>query len=226
VRIEQDGLRVRLIIESENGDREVIEKALQEYELVVRGDAAPEDFFESKTKVLELKNELRIFQVRVESQRDLIALQGDEIKNLRQIIGHSLTHQNPINVQVNPIITVNTSQVTQLAQIIPEFSGYIQDLLSLAGADPEMELRLLDLDDSLSSLSTKQTPEAARESGALKKLRKFLTEATEVGSAANTFLTKIGDGVELVQKVARRYNDVAEWCGAPQVPNILLGKET
>lgn len=37
VKIEQDGLRVRLIIESENGDREVIEKALQEYEMVVRG---------------------------------------------------------------------------------------------------------------------------------------------------------------------------------------------
>jgi hypothetical protein len=66
VRIEQEGLCVRLIIESENGDREVIEKALQEYELVVRGERQPEEFFSNKSKVLELKNELRIAQVRIE----------------------------------------------------------------------------------------------------------------------------------------------------------------
>jgi hypothetical protein len=60
VRIEQDGLTVRLIVESETGDRQIIEKALEEYELVVRGEAAPDEFFQSRAKVLELKNELRI----------------------------------------------------------------------------------------------------------------------------------------------------------------------
>lgn len=91
VRIEQDGLRVRLVIESENGDREVIEKALQEYELVVRGETPPEKFFENPVKVLELKNELRIAQVRIETQKDLIAYQGQEIASLRQLFGHALS---------------------------------------------------------------------------------------------------------------------------------------
>lgn len=224
VRIEQEGLRVRLIIESPNGDRDVIEKALQEYELVVSGEAAPEQFFESKAKVLELKNELRIFQVRVESQRDLISLQGEEIQNLRQIIGHSLTNRPPIHVEVSPRISVNTSQLTQVSQSVPALSAHIQDLVALASADPEMEMRLLDLEEALAALSTKTSAEAVKESGALKKLRKFLGEANEVGSAAHTFLSKVGDGVDLLQQVARRYNDIAQWCGAPQVPSVLLGK--
>jgi len=87
-----------------------------------------------------------------------------------------------------------------------------------------MEMRLLDLEEALAALSTKTSAEAVKESGALKKLRKFLGEANEVGSAAHTFLSKVGDGVDLLQQVARRYNDIAQWCGAPQVPSVLLGK--
>ena len=71
----------------------------------------------------------------------------------------------------------------------------------------------------------KNTPESVRESGGMKKLKRLLDEASTTGSAVNSFLSKISDGVELVQKVGRRYNDIAEWCGAPQVPRVLLGKD-
>jgi hypothetical protein len=228
VRIEQDGLTVRLIIESDNGDREIIEKALQEYELVVRGETPPESLFESKAKVLELKNELRIAQVRIESQRDLIAYQGEEIASFRQVIGHALTSgkSSPICITVNPAITVNTTMAVELQQVVPILSNYVQELAALAANEPEVELRLLDLDDSLNAVSTKQTAEAVKESGGVKKLKKFLEDATSAGSSINTFLNKANDGVELVQKLARRYNDLAAWCGAPQVPSILLGKES
>lgn len=227
VKIEQDGLKVRLVIESENGDREIIEKALQEYELVVRGESPPESLFENKAKVLELKNELRIAQVRIESQKDLIALQGEQIESLRALFGHALTNPKtqPISVNVNPVISISSSNNTIIQQSVPAISEHLQELTSLAANDPDSQMRLLDLDESIGSLSGKQNPEAMRESNGLKKLKRFIDDATTAGSAANNFIEKASDGFELLQKIARRYNDIAEWCGAPQVPKIFIGKD-
>ena len=232
VKIEQDGLKVRLIIESENGDREIIEKALQEYEMVVRGEAPPEALFESKAKVLELKSELRIAQVRIEGQRDIIEYQGQELATLKQIIGHSFTGAAPppICISVNPNIQVlnysSNSMDVVIHNTLPELVSHVQELIDLTLADPSLQLRLLDLDESLSAVANKKTVDAVRESGGIQKLKKFLDEASQTGTAANTFLSKVTDGIGLVQKLARRYNQVAEWCGAPQVPSILAGKDS
>lgn len=232
VKIEQDGLKVRLIIESENGDREIIEKALEEYEMVVRGETAPEELFESKAKVLELKSELRIAQVRIEGQRDIIEYQGQELATLKQIIGHSLTNAapQPICITVSPNIQVINSSSSSVAVTIensfPEIIGHVQELIDLVASDATLHLRLLDLDESLNAVANKKTTGAVRESGGIQKLKKFLDEASEAGSSVNTFLSKVSDGVELVQKLAERYNKVAEWCGAPQVPSVFLGKDS
>lgn len=228
VRIEQDGLRVRLVIESENGEKEVIEKALQEYELVVRGETEPEAFFDDKAKVLELKNELRIAQMRIESQRDLIAYQGEEVASLRSLFRHALSAAKPppVSICVNPAITVSATATSSTLQGLSVVLEHIQGLASLAAAaDPDIQLRLLDLDESLEVLSQRQSPEAVRKSGGMKKLKRFLDDAATTGSAVNMFLGKISDGVELAQKLGRGYNDIAEWCGAPQVPRVLLGKD-
>lgn len=227
VRIEQDGLRVRLIIESDNGNREVIEKALQEYELVVRGEKPPESFFENKARVLDLKNELRIAQVRIESQRDLIAYQGEEITSLRSLFGHALTSQRaqPLSVCVNPVINVSNSVSSTAMQSFPIIAEHMQSLAALAITEPDMQLRLLDLEETLMAVANKQTPDAVKDSSGLKKLKNFLDEAGSTGSAVNTFLGKLSEGAELLQKVGRRYNDIAEWCGAPQVPRLFLGKD-
>ncbi len=227
VRIEQEGLRVRLVIESDNGDKEIIEKALQEYELVVRGEAHPETLFDNKSRVLELKNELRIAQVRIETQKDLIAYQSDEIASLRSLFGHALTstRAQPLSISVSPTISVSATASSSALQAIPVISELVQCLSSQAASDPDLQLRLLDLDESVGALEGKRTPEAVRDSGAMKKLKAFLDDAVTGGSKVNTFLGKVSEGIELVQKIGRQYNDVAEWCGAPQVPRVLLGKD-
>jgi len=228
VRIEQDGLKVRLVIESENGDKEIIEKALQEYELVVRGETPPESFFVSTTKVLELKNELRIAQVRIESQKDLLAYQGEEIANLRSLFGHALSNPKvqPISVCVNPVISVTSTVNAAIKQAAPVISEYLQELASLAANEPDVQLRLLDLDESIGVVANKQTPDAVRDSNGLRKLKMFIEDATTAGSSASAFIEKVSNGVDLLQKLAMRYNDIAEWCGAPQVPRLLLRKNS
>ena len=91
--------------------------------------------------------------------------------------------------------------------------------------DPSLQLRLLDLDEALNAVTNKKNAEDVRKSGGVQKLKKFIDEANDTGSAVNAFLSKVSDGVGLIQKLARCYNQIAEWCGAPQVPSLLLGSE-
>ncbi|WP_044530452.1 hypothetical protein [Herbaspirillum sp. B65] len=220
VRIEQDGLCVRLIVESENGNREVIERALQEYEMVVRGEASPDMLFQSRAKVIELQAELRIAQVRVDTQRDVITLQGQEIHSLRQLIGHSLTQHRPISLTVSP--TINVTNALQIQKDVQPIGQYISELVHLSASDPDVQLRLLDLGDAISGLTATEGTEQAKASSGLKKLKHWLDDAMQTGSSTNAFLQKVSDGFDLLQKIAKRYNSIAEWCGAPQVPSVLL----
>lgn len=225
VKIEQDGLTVRLIVESENGDRETIEKALHEYELVVRGESPPEILFESRAKVIELKNELRIAQVRIESQRDLIEYQGQEIAAFRQLFDRalSLPSGQSVNVTVSPAINVTASSSSNLSPLgeIPFLSECLQELLAVASKDPGMAARLLDLDESINAVASRQSQEQVRNSGGMNKLRKFLDEAIQAGSTVNKLFIGLGDGLGSLQKILKAYNNIAIWCGMPEVPIIF-----
>jgi hypothetical protein len=227
VKIEQDGLTVRLIVESENGDRETIEKALHDYEMVVVGESPPEALFESRAKVLELRNELRIAQVRIESQRDLMEFQEQHITTLKQLFAHTLALPSgqPVSVTVNPTINVSASSYSTSPALedISVLSEYLQELLTVSGADSSMQFMLQDLDESLNAVARRQSPDEVRGSGGMKKLRNFLDEATKTGSSANEMFKKLEDGFSLLQRAGKAYNNIAAWCGAPQVPNLLLG---
>ena len=60
VKIEQEGLTVRMIIETPEGIREQVEQTLTAYGLVVTGQMSPEKFTSDPHEVIELRNELRI----------------------------------------------------------------------------------------------------------------------------------------------------------------------
>jgi len=225
IRIEQDGSKVRLIIEGEDGSREIIEKALQEYELVVTGQRPPESIFDDKAKVLELKNELRIAQARIESQKDIIEYQREAIKEIRQLFNRALLSSTAkdINLTVAPNIKISTSQSSSINVFckLSDALADIENLITAGASDPKMVLRLNDLYEAVENLDENSGAESIRSSSGLGKLRRFLNEAAEAGSEVSKFLDKVSDGVEIVKSLARKYNSIAEWCGAPQIPKIL-----
>lgn len=228
VKIEQDGLTVRLVIESESGEREIIEKALQDYELVVRGETDVNDFFESSRKVVELKNELRILQYRIESQNDIARIQEDHIRTLKDLIGKSLTnpHYPAINVEVNPVINVSASSNAMLTSTISEISELIEILAANAANDPSLQLRLHDLSEAVDSMGESSNANDVMSSVGMTKLTSFMKDAVAAGSSVHEFLKKICDGVDVAQKLASKYNQLASWCGIPQIPSIFLGKNS
>ena len=56
----------------------------------------------------------------------------------------------------------------------------------------------------------------------MKKLAKFLKEANEVGTEANSLADKGGKALELIKSLGRSYNSIAQWCGMPVIPNVFV----
>ncbi|PNQ88449.1 hypothetical protein CCU68_31815 [Pseudomonas gingeri NCPPB 3146 = LMG 5327] len=88
VRIEQDGNIVRMTIDTPDGTKEVIEKTLQDFALVVTNQAPPEKLLDTKLEVHALTSKLMMAEMEVRQVRDLMRIsesyQGERIQSLEQ----------------------------------------------------------------------------------------------------------------------------------------------
>lgn len=88
VRIEQDGNIVRMTIDAPDGTKEIIEKTLQEFALVVTHQVPPETLLDTQLQVHALTGKLMIAEMEVRQARDLMRIsesyQGKRIQSLEQ----------------------------------------------------------------------------------------------------------------------------------------------
>lgn len=218
VRIEQDGMKVRLIVQGKDGAKEVVEKALQEYELVVSQAKSPESVIQDQKLVLELRQELRIAQVRIESQRDIMSLQEGRIEQLLSIIGAGLAKPTPVTIDFKPSITFSNVQADRIVSGAIETLEELRDLLPVASL---IQIALDDVQHSLETIECEEDPAKVRTSGALEKLRSLLDKARESSSELGAAIDGTSNAVETLQILAGKYNKIAEWCGLPQVPGVF-----
>ena len=81
IKIEQDGLKVTMVIDPvDGGDKEIIEKTLNDYGLVITGNMKPEEFMDNNLNILELKNELRMAHLRIEMQKTKLHIRMQNTK--------------------------------------------------------------------------------------------------------------------------------------------------
>jgi hypothetical protein len=131
VRIEQEDLTVRMIIQTSEGHRETVEHTLQAYGLVIAGKMLPEEFLSDPYHVLELKHKLELTQTELrlthnllqiaerqnqDQQHRLLSIES-EMANLRQLIGDSLQttrsaqqHAQKLTGLLQPLLTNLTAQ--------------------------------------------------------------------------------------------------------------------
>lgn len=221
VKIEQHDLTVRMIIETEDGNIETLEKALHEYELVLKGQKSAEEFYLSPIKALELKNQLNIFKFQVDSQKEIIALQRGQILSLEDIVDKALapiTHP-PVTIinQLNNTQSVNINHQTELNESYDDLDKLI-DIIDNDSLKKRLERALTALD----AAQNLDEPEAVKNSGGMKQLAKILNEANEVGTEVNNLVEKGGKALELMKNLGRKYNSVAEWCGLPVIPSVFV----
>lgn len=77
VRIEQDGLTLRMIINTPTGQKEKIERTLVEYGLVVLGKMPADLFLSDPIEVMALRNKIDIVNLELRHARDLLKFNQD-----------------------------------------------------------------------------------------------------------------------------------------------------
>jgi len=96
VKIEQEDLTVRMVIQTDEGDIEKIEKTLEEYGLVIKGEIPITEFISDPYQALEMKQQLRIAYMQLENQKELLSitnkLYGERIFNLEQQVNNLHSH--------------------------------------------------------------------------------------------------------------------------------------
>nr|WP_231714648.1 pentapeptide repeat-containing protein [Desulfonema ishimotonii] len=118
IQIKQEGLRVTMIIEPDDGgEREIIEKALDEYGLVVTGQKTPEEFTDDKVLIIGLRSELRIAQARIETQKELLQDKSAQIDKLFFIVGNAV-QSKPVSVvqKAAPHNNIGANEIQSLVQ--------------------------------------------------------------------------------------------------------------
>ena len=220
VRIEQHGMSVRLTVETEDGNVEVIEKALKDYELIVSGKVQPETVATSELALLDLKNELRIAQFRLESQRDIIDVQNRRIDKFMDAISFSLqaAANRPIEIQVNP--TFHNSNSITVNPDISEALAKVSELLEALPETDENHIVLTDLSGSLEAVECESSPEKLKTSGGITKLGRFLRKFADGNEAVTKAIANIEKGQQVVSDLGRTYNKIATLCGLPNIPFV------
>jgi uncharacterized protein YggU (UPF0235/DUF167 family) len=219
VKIEQNGQIVRLIIETNDGEKEIVEKALEEYQLIVTGQKKPEEITTNQRLILELNSELRIAKYRMETQQDIIQVQRGQIDQLFLLIGTGLVNKNPINIDFRPVISL-TNQTTINNDVSYALSN-ISELKELFPMVSPEFIELQELEGSLVAIESEQNPEVVKNSSAMKKFKKFVESVSEGNTEVSKILKTAENGWETFKNLAGKYNKIAAWCGLPQVPSIF-----
>ena len=223
VRIEQQGLTVRMIVETSDGNIDTVEKALREYEMVFTGRVQPEAITSNERVILDLRNELRIAQVRVDSQKDIIAVQNSKIDKLMDILGNGLNAANtrPIMLQISP-----SFHNSQSIAIDPEISSALNDITELLDSLPpteegeEVAMVLKDLSGSLEAIESETNSAKIGESAGIAKLGKFLSKLANGNEKLSKAIDSIDKGGKLIARLIKTYNRVALLCGLPSIPEL------
>jgi hypothetical protein len=148
VRIEQEGLTIRMVIQTSEGHRETIEHTLQAYGLVIAGKMLPEELLSDPFHVLELKNKLELAQTELRMKHDLLQIADrqyqdqerrvlsleTEMANMRQLIGDSLQtvrgaqqHAQELTGMLQPLLTnLTTQHDTAVQHALDTLKGVIE----------------------------------------------------------------------------------------------------
>ena len=85
-----------------------------------------------------------------------------------------------------------------------------------------------DLEEAVKSLSEVEEctkPEDVKTKGFMNKLKRIIKDLNDENSNLHKTVKGIKHGIGIAQDIAKGYNDIAQWCGLPQVPEPFLKKE-
>ncbi|MEW5734301.1 MAG: pentapeptide repeat-containing protein [Thermodesulfobacteriota bacterium] len=175
VRIEQDGFKVIMAIYPIEGEPEFFEKALDEYGLVVTGRMLPEEYSDDRLLVMDLRNQLRIANVQLECQREMLNDKNAQIDRLFSMVHDGIRAKAPHTIVNN--ITVSASSnacaralaTVEISSELTAISGYLEDLKIKL---PRMATQIQRLEKDMEGIKEDPSPEQVE--GFRKKLKRWV----------------------------------------------------
>ena len=225
VRIEQEGLRVTMIVDPLKGNREVIEHALDEYGLVVRGQISLAEYSDDRLLIVDLKNQLRLAASTVAFQRDILDHKNAEIETLKSMLGEAIKKPVNITLQASPKAELYLSQNIQtFFRVAPMISQNLKKLTEKMPQELYETETMKEIEKSFEKLENSRSREEVENSPAILKLRELIEQLSETDSKIGKTIKGIKGGVKIAQNLAEYYNEIADWCGLPRVPKPFLRK--
>ncbi|MBP2313393.1 hypothetical protein [Azospirillum soli] len=137
IKIEQSESVIRMIIETPEGSKEIVEKTLEGYVEVVTDKIKPEDFFENPLHIMELKHKLEIAKLEIRQKEEILRISErqrsaleDRVANLENIVseqyrsmGHNLS--SVVNVTDKVVLLLERTATQQLS---PSVSQLVEDI--------------------------------------------------------------------------------------------------
>lgn len=220
VKIIQDGYKVRMIIETDTGHTEIIEKALIEYQQIIAGELKPEAYLTDQIQIINLKNEIRILTARLESQADIISLQNSTLSTFTHLLREGLDKvvSTPPTINFAPVIQIdnhiNQQQIVQnnISQLLDD----LEELKShLSHPDSKLLQELEEIQGELVDINEQSPP--IKKEGFSKKLTNFITKVKNVDQGIDKTIAVAKDGIGILSKIIKHYNYLAVIIGLPSI---------
>jgi len=130
--IEQDGLKVRMIIETPEGEKEKLEETLEEYGLVVTGKISMKKFFDGdEIQIMYLKHKLDMASMEIKHKQDMLVFSNQNIKELKEKV-------NTLESQYDQMVNLLSDSLRRNEESIREFQSIIK-LISKNSTDSTKE---------------------------------------------------------------------------------------
>ncbi|MFE0842421.1 hypothetical protein [Achromobacter insolitus] len=220
IRIEQGAGFLRLVVEAEDGARHILERAFDDYQGVVTGSLSVDQLSLSPFAAAELRNELRMANMRIEFQKDMLAAQGLQLKTLRELTLELSKRDVPdVTIQVSNVAQASATSSLDMRSLVGEIHSLVQKLQPKEAAR-EIAQELSDVGDAIEGAGQEQ----AALKGPMDRLRGVLEKLQSTGTRLRRLLDDSDGVLDSAQKLAKKYNAVAEWCGLPQIPRAFTGR--
>lgn len=123
--------------------------------------------------------------------------------------------------QVNTSNEINIKISNEIKQSINELQGCMNNLKDEI-VDPAIAESVEKINSCIQKLEASQTKDDVIKSGCLNKIRRFLEDCGDAETSIGKTIKGIKHGYSILQDVAEKYNNIAQWCGMPVVPKAFL----
>ena len=99
-----------------------------------------------------------------------------------------------------------------------------QELAKQLDEHSKEKLLIYELVDAASELKQIKSKEQITQSSAISKIAKFIDNIQKAETIAGKAINTAKNGIDIGRKLATYYNEIAQWCGLPQVPKPIVKK--